>query len=214
MSWWMHSLGSASGWPWEQENNYESSIMRHFCLENQWLTFNFVGFLFIFFKQIPWKNLLLPCFGQYTSKSKHDTEVVSHQPANQTNIWLFSVRLSLLFVVPEAPRHQRCHSVDVAWIFWIDGWLDTTETLRLSWGDSKLMLFSIWWDSLIDPSIQTEDSLWFQTWHYMLNHRNSTVAGNHPRLSGRFFCRLFPFWKGLVCLEGIFWWIEGCKTHV
>ena len=71
--------------------------------------------MFIFF-QHPMKELVTTMFWQYTSRSKHDTEVVSHQPANQTNTWLLSVRWSLLFVVPEAPRHQRCHSVDVAWI--------------------------------------------------------------------------------------------------
>ena len=82
---------------------------------------------------------------------------------------------------------------------------------------------SIWWDSLIYPSIQTEDSLWFQTWHYMLNHRNSTVAGNHPwQFKSCQHERPIPGWvdgflSPVSILEGMglpwtyIWWIEGCK---
>ena len=90
MSWWMHSLGSASGWPREQENNYESSIVRHFCVENQWLTFNFGGFLPFFSNTSHERTCYCTTmFWQYTSKSKHDTEVVSHQPATKRTLGCF-----------------------------------------------------------------------------------------------------------------------------
>ena len=182
---------------------------------------------FYLFPTHPMKELVTTMFWQYTSTGKHDTEVVSHQPANQTNTWLFLVRWSLLFVVPEAPRHQRCHSVDVAWIFWIDGWLDATETLRLSWGqtllDSKLMLFSIWacseipsWTLQLNGRIPYDSRRGTTCWIIETQRWQGIIPGSLylANMSGRFFCRLCSFWKGLVCLEGIFWWIEGCRTHV
>lgn len=82
-----------------------------------WLVVNFGGFLLKIgkFHKNPMKELAT--FWQYTLKSKHDTEVVSHQPAKQSNSWLVPCQMATAMSLPEAARHQRCHSIDVAWIF-------------------------------------------------------------------------------------------------